>query len=151
MAVLCDGTAKIVVVCDMIDGGKVPVSGYISSITGTAPNYSLVIDGKTYSTSFATVIAAEKSLEPGIQVAGIADRNGLFDLLTCYGSVLPEGSRNRYTGIISKIAVNAFQINDRVIDYDSETIFSGSFTEGKFALVSLEGEYADVIYILPDD
>ena len=47
--------------------------------------------------------------------------------------------------------MNAFQINDRVIDYDSETIFSGSFTEGKFALVSLEGEYADVIYILPDD
>ena len=151
MAVLCDGTAKIVVVCDTIDGGKVPVSGFISSITGTAPNYSLVIDGKTYSTSFATVIAAEKSLEPGIQVAGIANQDGLFDLLTCYGSVLPETRRNQYAGVISKIAVNAFQIDDRVIDYDSETIISGLFTEGKYALVSLEDEYADMIYIVPDD
>ena len=151
MVVLCDGTAKIVVVCDSIDGGKVPVSGYISSITGAAPNYSLVIGGKTYNTSFATVIAAEKGLEPGIQVAGIADREGIFDLLTCYGSVLPESSRNQYTGVISKIAVNAFRIDDRVIDYDSETIINGSFTEGKFALVSLEGEYAEMIYIVPDD
>ena len=90
-------------------------------------------------------------MEPGIQVAGISNRDGVFDLLTCYGSVLPEGSRNQYTGVISQIAVNAFRIDDRVIDYDSETIISGSFTEGKFALVSLEGEYADVIYILPDD
>ena len=151
MVVLCDGTAKIVVVCDSIDGGKVPVSGYISSITGAAPNYSLVIGGKTYDTSFATVIAAEKGLGPGIQVAGIADREGIFDLLTCYGSVLPESSRNQYTGVISKIAVNAFRIDDRVIDYDSETIINGSFTEGKFALVSLEGEYAEMIYIVPDD
>ena len=151
MAVLCDGTAKIVVVCDTVDGGKVPVSGFISSITGTAPNYSLVIDGKSYSTSFATVIAAETGMEPGIQVAGIANRDGVFDLLTCYSSVLPESGRNQYTGVISKIAVNAFQIDDRVIDYDSETIASGSFTEGKFVLVSLEGEYAEMIYILPDD
>ena len=151
MVVLYDGIAKIVVVGDMIDGGKNPVSGFISSITGTAPNYSLVIDGKTYSTSFMTVLAAEKSLEPGIQVAGIANQDGVFDLLTCYGSVLPESSRYQYTGVISKIAVNAFQIDDRVIDYDSDTIISGSFTEGKFALVSLEGEYADMIYILPDD
>ena len=151
MAVLCDGTAKFIVVCDSIDGGKVTVSGFISSITGTAPNYSLVIDGKTYSTSFSTVIAAEKGMEPGIQVAGIANRDGVFDLLTCYGSVLPESSRNQYTGVISKIAVNAFRIDDRVIDYDSETIISGSFTEGKFALVSLEGEYAEMIYIVPDD
>ena len=151
MAVLCDGTAKIVVVCDTVDGGKVPVSGFISSITGTAPNYSLVIDGKSYSTSFATVIAAETGMEPGIQVAGIANRDGVFDLLTCYSSVLPESGRDQYTGVISKIAVNAFQIDDRVIDYDSETIVSGSFTEGKFVLVSLEGEYAEMIYILPDD
>ena len=151
MAVLCDGTAKIVVVCDTVDGGKVPVSGFISSITGTAPNYSLVIDGKSYSTSFATVIAAETGMEPGIQVAGIANRDGVFDLLTCYSSVLPESGRDQYTGVISKIAVNAFQIDDRVIDYDSETIVSDSFTEGKFVLVSLEGEYAEMIYILPDD
>ena len=151
MAVLCDGTAKIVVVCDTVDGGKVPVSGFISSITGTAPNYSLVIDGKSYSTSFATVIAAETGMEPGIQVAGIANRDGVFDLLTCYSSVLPKSGRDQYTGVISKIAVNAFQIDDRVIDYDSETIVSGSFTEGKFVLVSLEGEYAEMIYILPDD
>lgn len=151
MAVLCDGTAKIVVVRDAFNSGNIPVSGYISSITGTAPNYSLVIDGNTYSTSFATVIAAEKGLEPGIQIAGIANQDGLFDLLICYDSVLPESSRNQYTGVITRIAVNAFQIDDRVIDYDSETIISGSFTEGKFALVSLEGEYADMIYILPDD
>ena len=151
MVVLCDGTAKIVVVCDSIDGGKVPVSGFISSITGTSPNYSLVIDGKTYSTSFSTVIAAENGMEAGIEVAGIANRNGVFDLLTCYGSVLPECSRNQYTGVISKIAMNAFQIDDRIIDYDSETIISGSFTEGKYALVSLEGDYAEMIYILPDD
>ena len=151
IAVLCDGTANIIVVCDTVDGGKVPVSGFISSITGTSPNYSLVIDGKTYSTSFSTVIAAENGMETGIEVAGIANLDGVFDLLTCYGSVLPEGSRNQYTGVISKIAVNAFQIDDRVIDYDSETIISGSFTEGKYALVSLEGEYAEMIYILPDD
>ena len=151
MAVLCDGMAKIVVVRDAFNGGNIPVSGYISSITGTAPNYLLVIDGNTYSTSFATVIAAEKGLEPGIQIAGIANQDGLFDFLTCYDSVLPESSRNQYTGVITRIAVNAFQIDDRVIDYDSETIISGSFTEGKFALVSLEGEYADMIYILPDD
>ena len=151
ISVLCDGTAKIIVVCDTVDSGKVPVSGFISSITGTSPNYSLVIDGTTYSTSFSTVIAAENGMEPGIQVAGIANRDGVFDLLTCYGSVLPEGSRNQYTGVISKIAMNAFQIDDRIIDYDSETIISGSFTEGKYALVSLEGEYAEMIYILPDD
>ena len=151
ISVLCDGTAKIIVVCDTVDSGKVPVSGFISSITGTSPNYSLVIDGTTYSTSFSTVIAAENGMEPGIQVAGIANRDGVFDLLTCYGSVLPEGSRNQYTGVISKIAVNALQIDDRVIDYDPETIISGSFTEGKYALVSLEGEYAEMIYILPDD
>ena len=151
ISVLCDGTAKIIVVCDTVDSGKVPVSGFISSITGTSPNYSLVIDGKTYSTSFSTVIATENGMEPGIQVAGISNRDGVFDLLTCYGSVLPEGSRNQYTGVISKKAVNAFQIDDRVIDYDSETIISGSFTEGKYALVSLEGEYAEMIYILPDD
>ena len=151
MAVLCDGMAKIVVVRDAFNGGNIPVSGYISSITGTAPNYLLVIDGNTYSTSFATVIAAEKGLEPGIQIAGIANQDGLFDFLTCYDSVLPESSRNQYTGVITRSAVNAFQIDDRVIDYDSETIISGSFTEGKFALVSLEGEYADMIYILPDD
>ena len=77
--------------------------------------------------------------------------DGVFDLLTCYSSVLPESGRDQYTGVISKIAVNAFQIDDRVIDYDSETIVSGSFTEGKFVLVSLEGEYAEMIYILPDD
>ena len=47
--------------------------------------------------------------------------------------------------------MNAFQIDDRIIDYDSETIISGSFTEGKYALVSLEGDYAEMIYILPDD
>ena len=151
MAVLCDGITKIVTVCDLIDDGKVPVSGFISSITGTAPDYSLVIDEKTYSTSFATIIAAEKGLEPGIQVAGIANRDGEFDLLTCYGSILPEIGRNQYAGVVSKIAANAFQIDDRIIDYDPETIISGSFTEGKFALVSLEGEYADMIYILPDD
>ena len=151
MAVLCGGTAKIVVARGSIDDGKIPVSGFISSITGTAPNYSLVIDGKSYSTSFATIIAAENGLEPGIQVAGIANLDGVFDLLTCYDSVLPESSRNQYAGIISKLAVNAFQIDDRVIDYDSETIVSGSFCEGKFALVSLEGEYADMIYIIPDD
>ncbi|MBQ6343066.1 MAG: hypothetical protein IJI41_08100 [Anaerolineaceae bacterium] len=150
MAVLCDGITKIVVVCDTIDSGKAPVSGFISSITGTAPNYSLVIDGKTYSTSFATIIAAEKGLEPGIQVAGIANQDGIFDLLTCYGSILPETGRNQYAGVISKIAANAFQIDDRIIDYDPETIISGSFMEGKFAFVSLEGEYADMIYILPD-
>ena len=151
MAILCDGTTKIVVVCETIEGGMVPVSGVISAITGTAPNYSLAIDGKTYYTSFATVIAAEKDLEPGIQVAGIANRDGLFNLLTCYDSVLPESRRNQYTGVISKIAVNAFQIEDRIIDYDPETIIFGSFSEGKFALVSLEGEYADMVYILPDD
>ena len=151
MAILCDGTAKIAVVRDTIDSGKAPVAGFISSISGTAPNYSLVIDGKTYSTSFATIIAAEKSLEPGIQVAGIANRDGVLDLLTCYGSILPETGRNQYAGVISKIAANAFQIDDRIIDYDPETIISGSFMEGKYALVSLEGEYADMIYILPDD
>ena len=151
IAVLCDGTAKIVVVRDTIEEGKVPVAGFISSITGTAPNYSLVIDGISYSTSFATIIAAEKGLEPGIQVSGIADRNGVFDILTCYGSVIHESRRNLHAGVISKIAVNALRIDDRVIDYDPDTIISGSFSEGKFALVSLEGEYADTIYILPDD
>ena len=151
MAVLCDGTAKIAVVRDKIENGKTPVSGFISSISGTAPDYSLVIDGKTYSTSFATIIVAEKGLEPGIQVSGIANRDGIFDLLTCYGSILPETGRNQYAGVVSKIAANAFQIDDRIIDYDSKTIISGSFTEGKYALVSLKGEYADMIYILPDD
>lgn len=151
MVVLYDGMTKIVVVRETIDSGRVPVFGFISSIAGTAPNYSIVIDGKTYSTSFATVIAAEKDLEPGIQVAGIANRDGVFDLLTCYGSVLPESRQNQYAGVISKVAANAFQIDDRIIDYDTETIISGSFTEGKFALVLLEGEYAEMIYILPDD
>ena len=151
MVVLYDGMTKIVVVRETIDSGRVPVSGYISSITGTAPNYSIVIDGKTYSTSFSTIIAAEKDLEPGIRVAGIANRDGLFDLLTCYGSVLSESRQNQYAGVISKVATNAFQIDDRIIDYDAETIISGSFTEGKFALALLEGEYAEMIYILPDD
>ena len=151
MAILYEGTTKIVVVRDIIDNGKAPVTGFISSINGTAPNYSLVIDGKTYSTSFSTIIAAEKGFDPGIQIAGVANPDGVFDLLTCYGSVLSEIGQNQYAGVISKIAVNAFQIDDRVIDYDPETIIIGSFSEGKFAFVSLEGEYADMIYILPDD
>ena len=151
MAVLYNETTKIVVACETIESGRVPVSGFISSITGTAPDYSIVIDGKKYFTSLATVIAAEKDLEPGIQVAGIANLDGVFDLLTCYGSVLPESRQNQYAGVISKVAANAFQIADRIIDYDAETIISGSFTEGKFALVLLEGEYAEMIYILPDD
>ena len=90
-------------------------------------------------------------MESGIQVAGIANEDGIFDLLTCYGTVLPEKGQDQYTGVISKIAANAFQIDDRVIDYDSETIISGAFSEGKYALVSLKGEYAEMIYILPND
>ena len=151
IAVQYNETTKIVVVRETIESGRVPVSGFISSVTGTAPNYSLVIDGNIYSTSFATIIAAEKDLEPGIQVAGVANRDGVFDLLTCYDSVLPENNQTQYAGVISKIAVNAFQVDDWVIDYDPGTIISGSFTEGKFALVSMEGDYADMIYILPDD
>ena len=151
MAVLYNGTTKIVVVRETIESGRVPVSGFISSITGTAPNYSIVIDGKTYFTSLATIIAAEKGLEPGVQIAGIANQEESFDLLTCYGSVLPESDQNHYAGVISKIAANAFQIDDRIIDYDPETIISGSFSEGKLAFVSQEGDYAEMIYILPDD
>lgn len=150
MAVLRDGMAKIIVVRETMENGRFPVLGYISSVSGTAPNYEITAGGKTYFTSYSTVIAAENGLEPGMQIAGIVSGTGMFDLLTCYGSGLPDTNAYRYSGIISKIAVNAFQIDDRIIDYDDDTSITGSFQEGKYALVSLTGDYADMMYILPD-
>ena len=151
MAVVCDGKAKIIVVRDIVESERKPVIGYISSVSGTAPSYEITVGGKSYFTTGSTVIAAESSLEPGTQIAGIASGNGMFDLLTCYGNCLPDPGAYLYSGVISKIAVNAFQIDDRIIDYDSDTSVSGSFSEGKYAFVSLHGDYADSLYILPDE
>lgn len=150
MAIVYDGKAKIVVVRDIVEKDRIPVIGYISSVSGTAPNYEITVSGKSYFTSYSTIIDSENGLEPGTRIAGIASMDGMFDLLTCYGNSLPDTKAYLYTGIISKIAANAFQIDDRIIDYDANTSFSGSFSEGKYALVSLNGDHADSLYILPD-
>ena len=55
-----------------------------------------------------------------------------------------------YAGIISRIAINAFQIDDVIIDYDDITKINGRFEEGKYALVSRLDDYAEMIYIVPD-
>ena len=55
-----------------------------------------------------------------------------------------------YAGVISRIAVNAFQINDVIIDYDAGTKINGRFEEGKYALVFRMGDYAEMVFMLPD-
>ena len=55
-----------------------------------------------------------------------------------------------YAGVISRIAVNAFQINDVIIDYDAGTKINGRFEEGKYALVFRTGDYAEVVFMIPD-
>ncbi len=55
-----------------------------------------------------------------------------------------------YAGVISRIAVNAFQIDDVIIDYDDRTTINGRFEEGKYALESGTGDYAEMVFIIPD-
>ena len=55
-----------------------------------------------------------------------------------------------YSGFLSEIYTDSFRINGRILYYDSGTMFSGHFEEGKFAMVAFSEEYAGMVYILPD-
>ena len=95
-------------------------------------------------------MASESIPAAGMAAAGIAAPDGTLELLVCFGGELPDVNEDKFSGIISKIGVNAFQIDDRIMDYDSATVISGSFLEGKYALVLKDADYAEMIYILPD-
>lgn len=151
MAIFRDGIPQIVMAVDSLEPDRVPVYGYVTSVSGKAPNYEMIIDGKKYVTNYDSVIAAVNEIVPGTQIAAVSNRVGVIDLLASFESVLPNTDQYLYSGKISKIAVNAFQIDDRIIDYDPMTKISGSFKEGKFAAVSKLGDYAEMIYIVPDD
>lgn len=150
MAVALDGKTVLAAVRSNMEQGRVPVSGFISSVSGSAPDYEISIGGDTYHTSFATIMAAENSPAAGMTAAGIAAPDGTLELLACFEGALPYTNTDKYSGIISKIGINAFQIDDRIIDYDSATSISGSFREGKHALVLKDADHAEMIYILPD-
>ena len=151
MAIFRDGIPQIVMAVDSLEPDRVPVYGYVTSVSGKAPNYEMIINGKKYVTNYDTVIASVKEIVPGTQIAAIANGVGVMDLLASYENVLPNIEQYLYSGFISKVAVNAFQINDAIIDYDPMTKISGTFKEGKFAAVSKIGDYAEMIYIVPDD
>lgn len=151
MAIFRDGIPQIVVAVESLEQDRVPVYGYVESVSGEAPNFEIIIGGKKYTTNYDTVIASVSEIVPGTQIAAIANRAGMMDLIASFESVLPDAERYLYAGKISKIAVNAFQIDDRIIDYDGGTKIVGSFKEGKFAAVAKIGDYAEMIYIVPDD
>ncbi len=127
--------------------------GFVSFVGGTGESgaYYITVDNTTMRILPDT--AMKGPVSQGDYVSGYRIQN---DIMLLDKPTIPfDKSRFEvnylYAGVISKIAANAFRIDDRIIDYDPKTIISGSFTEGKFAFVSLEGEYADMIYILPDD
>ncbi|MBQ6520222.1 MAG: hypothetical protein IJI14_16020 [Anaerolineaceae bacterium] len=151
MAVFLDGNPQIIVVTESFEQDRVPVYGYITSVSGTNPNFEFVINGKKYTTNYSTYIAAYGMMVPGTQVAGIANRVGQLDLIACFDTVLPNLDQYMYAGEISKIALNAFQIDDRIIDYDTNTVIKGTFSENKYAAVSSIADYAELVYILPDE
>ena len=150
MAVVFDGKAVLAAARGNVEPGRVPVSGFISSVNGSSPDYEITIEGKTWHTSFDTIMASESIPAAGMAAAGIAAPDGTLELLVCFGGELPDVNEDKFSGIISKIGVNAFQIDDRIMDYDSATVISGSFLEGKYALVLKDADYAEMIYILPD-
>ncbi len=151
MAIFRDGIPQIIVAVEPLEQDRLPVYGYVESVSGEAPNYEMIIGGKKYTTNYDTVIASVSEIVPGTQIAAIANRVGVVDLIASFESVLPDTERYLYAGKISKIAVNAFQIDDRIIDYDGGTEIVGTFKEGKFAAVAKIGDYAEMIYIVPDD